>query len=114
MVDRALRAGAELLLRDEVECQIVVPSQLYPFDAKPLLDVAARARVVCVAEDGPAGAGWGAAVAHELHTVLWGQLAGPVRTVAAHPEIIPTAPHLENATGLSAERIVATVRGALR
>ncbi|MEU8819327.1 transketolase C-terminal domain-containing protein [Actinoplanes sp. NPDC048796] len=111
---RAMRAGAELLLRHELETQIIVPSRLWPFDTKAVLDAAGRAAVVCVVEDGPAGGGWGTAVAHELHTALWGQLSRPVVTVAAEPEVIPTAPHLEETVRVGPEKIVAAVREAVR
>jgi pyruvate/2-oxoglutarate/acetoin dehydrogenase E1 component len=114
LADRAMRAGTELLLRDELETQVVVPSRLWPFDVKPLLDAAGRAAVVCVVEDGPAGGGWGALVAQDLHTALWGQLSRPVLTVAAEPEIIPTAPHLEEIVRVGPDRIVAAVREAVR
>jgi pyruvate/2-oxoglutarate/acetoin dehydrogenase E1 component len=95
LVDRALAAARSLLVENEVVCQVLVPSRLYPLDAEPLLRALAHTRQVCVVEDSSAGGTWGAEVAHTVHTGLWDRLRGPVRLVHAQDSVIPTAAHLE-------------------
>ncbi|GII89890.1 alpha-ketoacid dehydrogenase subunit beta [Sinosporangium siamense] len=95
MAHRAMAAMRGLLLEHEVNCLLLVPSRIHPFDLDPVIPHVARAGAAVVCEDGPGGAGWGAEVAHRLHTALWGRLARPVGTVHARDCIIPAAPHLE-------------------
>ncbi|GIH93325.1 alpha-ketoacid dehydrogenase subunit beta [Planobispora siamensis] len=92
MVHRALAAVRDLLLEEDVVCELLVPSQLYPLPDLPGLE---RAGHVCVVEDGSEGGGWGAEVARVLHPRLWSTLRRPITLVASAPSVIPAAPHLE-------------------
>jgi pyruvate dehydrogenase E1 component beta subunit len=114
MADRAIEAMTDLLLRYEVGCALVVPSRLYPVDIEPLLDLAAHAGLVCVAEESTAGGTWGAEVAHLLHERLWGRLRRPVRLVHSADSVIPTAAHLEHQVLVQAETITEAVLAELR
>ena len=114
MVGRAIAAMRELLLVDEVSCQLLVPSRLYPLDLAPMLAALAGTRRVCVVEDSTAGGTWGAEVATAVHGALWGQLAAPVRLVHAADSVIPTAAHLERRVLVGATTIRDAVRELLR
>lgn len=92
---RALAAARSLLLEEEITCQVVVPSCLYPLDLDPLLGTLRRARQICVAEDSTAGGTWGSEIAQMIHTQLWGVLRQPVRLVHSRDSIVPAAAHLE-------------------
>jgi pyruvate/2-oxoglutarate/acetoin dehydrogenase E1 component len=52
---RAVAAARELLLERELNCQIVVPAQLFHLDLAPLLPLVAGADLVCVVEESTAG-----------------------------------------------------------
>jgi len=113
LVHQALAAARSLLLEQEVTCLILVPTRLHPFDPAPLLPSIARARAVCVAEEGTAGGTWGAGVAHQVHTALGGARR-PITLVSAADAIIPTARHLEDRVLVQSRTIHDAVLGALR
>jgi pyruvate/2-oxoglutarate/acetoin dehydrogenase E1 component len=112
---RVLEAARELLLHDELICQILVPSRLWPLAGSSLLDaaVAAGPAAVCVIEEGPPGGSWGEAVAAELYRLMWDRLRGPIRLVGSAPTVIPTASHLERAALVQASSIASAVRETL-
>jgi pyruvate dehydrogenase E1 component beta subunit len=113
MVGRALAAARDLLVEDELSCQVIVPSKLYPFDLDPLLPTLARAELVCVVEEGVAGGSWGTEVAAAVDTVMWGRLKRPVAVVSSRSSVIPTAAHLERAVLVQDSTIRRAIRGAL-
>jgi pyruvate dehydrogenase E1 component beta subunit len=112
MVGRARAAARRLLLEDEVSCQIVVPSRLYPFAIEPLLDLLARAGRVSIAEESTPGGTWGAQVAAQLYDALWGRLRRPITLLSSADSIIPAARHLEDQVIISDLDIYETM-GAL-
>lgn len=95
LAERAVEAMRSLLLEEELSCELLVPSRLYPFDLSALLPVLSRTRGICVVEDGTADGTWGELLAQQAHTRLWGRLRQPVLLLSAEPSIIPTAAHLE-------------------
>jgi pyruvate/2-oxoglutarate/acetoin dehydrogenase E1 component len=110
VADRALQAARNLLLENEINCLVLVPSKLYPIDLGPLLPTLRRTRLVCVAEESTAGGTWGAELALRLHTELWGRLDRPVRVVCSRDAIVPTAAHLEQDMLVGAAGIATAVR----
>ncbi len=111
---RCLGAMRELLMEDEISCQLLVPSQLYPFEAGPVVEeFAAGARIVVV-EEGVAGGTWGTEVAAHLHDRLWSQLREPVRLVCSRDSVIPAAPHLEREVLVQQDTIRDAVRRTVR
>lgn len=113
MLDRCGQAARDLFLDHEVLCQVVVPSQIYPFDPEPLVALLRQAGIVCVAEEGTAGGTWGSEVAHCLYERMWGDLARRVVLISSQDSVIPTAVHLEREVVVGADDIYQTVRKAL-
>ncbi|GIH28016.1 pyruvate dehydrogenase [Acrocarpospora phusangensis] len=105
LTDRCLEAMRDLLMEDEITCELLVPERLYPLDPAPVMPILRGVRTVCVAEDGSAGGTWGAEVARLLHPELWASLSGPIRLVSAADSIIPTAAHLEREVLVQADTI---------
>jgi pyruvate/2-oxoglutarate/acetoin dehydrogenase E1 component len=95
VADHALTAAHGLFLDHEIACQVVVPAQLYPFDAAPLEPLVLGADVVCVLEEGAAGGTWGREVAGLIHDRWWDKLRRPVLGISSAPAVIPAATHLE-------------------
>ena len=106
---RALAAARDLLLESEVDCQVVVPSRLYPFDLGPLLPVLEQAERICVVEEGTAGGTWGSDLAGQIHARLWGKLRHRVVEVCSRASVIPAAAHLEREVLIQSD----TIRDAL-
>lgn len=110
---RAIDAARVLLLEHEVLCQVLVPAWLHPFDSRPIAEVAARAELVCVADDGAAGGSWAETVALALTRAAWGRLRHPVVLTQPEPTVIPAAAHLERAVTVSASTVVDHVLAGL-
>lgn len=113
LTERALAAARALVVEEEIVCQILVPSRLYPFDIEPILPILRDTTLVCVAEDSSAGGTWGAELAQTVHTRLWGQLRLPVQLVHAGDSVVPTATHLERAVLVQSTTIHRAVREVL-
>jgi pyruvate/2-oxoglutarate/acetoin dehydrogenase E1 component len=95
VAERAVAAARWLLLEREINCQVVVPAQLFPLELAPLLPLVARARLVCVAEEGTTGGSWGEFLAQRLYDSMWESMRGPVRLMSSAASVIPSAVHLE-------------------
>jgi pyruvate/2-oxoglutarate/acetoin dehydrogenase E1 component len=112
LAERAWQAAARLLVEEEITCQVIVPSRLYPFDLESLLATLRKARLICVAEEGVAGGTWGREVAGHIYERLWGELKRPVLLVSSAAAIIPAAPHLERGVLVQSETIYRAICGA--
>jgi pyruvate/2-oxoglutarate/acetoin dehydrogenase E1 component len=107
---RAIDAARSLLLDEEINAAVVVPSQLYPFDCGAVPEVG----FVFVAEESTAGGTWGAQVAAQLHAERWPRLKRPVGLISSADSVIPAAAHLERDVLISASTIHRAVAEAMR
>jgi pyruvate dehydrogenase E1 component beta subunit len=113
MVHRAL-AAAEALAGEGIAAEVLDLRSLVPLDfAAIAASVRKTGRVVIVEED-HLTAGWGAEVAALLAEHALGDLAAPVRRVAAPDVPLPCAAALENAFVPSESRIRAAARQIVR
>ncbi|GGK63060.1 pyruvate dehydrogenase [Planomonospora parontospora subsp. parontospora] len=110
LAHRALAAARELLLEEDLLCELLVPARLYPVPELPGLE---RARHVCVAEDGSEGGTWGTEVARVLYPRLWPALRRPITLLSAAASVIPAAPHLEREVLLQPDHIKRAITEAL-
>lgn len=60
MAELAEAAAEQLLMREEILCEVVVPSNLSPIDLDPVLESLRRTGKLVVCEEGTQTAGWGA------------------------------------------------------
>jgi pyruvate/2-oxoglutarate/acetoin dehydrogenase E1 component len=90
LAHRVMAAMRSLLLEEEINCLLLIPSRLYPFEVPPL-----DAGTVFVAEESTAGGTWGSEVAHRIHQTHWRRLTRPVTLIHSADSVIPTAAHLE-------------------
>jgi pyruvate/2-oxoglutarate/acetoin dehydrogenase E1 component len=111
-VERVMAAACDLLVREELTCELLVPAQLYPADVATLAGLAARARRVFVIDEGTAGGTWGGDLAFELSRALWHRLSGPVELICSRPLVIPAATHLESQMIVQAADVIARVTEA--
>ena len=66
MAEIALQAAKEILIENEVMCEVVVFSHVKPFDTIPVLDSLQRTRNLLVLEEGTENFGWGREVIYQI------------------------------------------------
>jgi pyruvate dehydrogenase E1 component beta subunit len=108
MAYRTLAAMRRLLIEDEITCELLVPSRLYPFE----VDVP-EIGAVFVVEESTGGGTWGAEVAHRIHSRQWATLRRPVTLLHSADSVIPAAVHLEQRVLLGADAIYDAIRRTL-
>jgi 2-oxoisovalerate dehydrogenase E1 component len=104
---------AAKLAEEGVECEVIDPVWLFPFDWDGTLASVARTRRLVIAHEAPLTGGWGAEVAARVSEQLHGDLLAPVRRVASRDVPMPFAPALEAAVLPSREDLRAAVRSTL-
>jgi len=92
----ALQAIQTLAFEHEVFCELVVPSQLAPFDGTPLVESVSRTGRLLVVEEGARTLGWGAEVLASCAEAL-GPGLRKARRLGALDLPIPAAISLEEA-----------------
>jgi pyruvate/2-oxoglutarate/acetoin dehydrogenase E1 component len=101
----ARAAALELLMEHEIFAEIVLFSQLSPFDLDPLFDSLERTRKLLTVEEGTLALGWGAELAARAGETMNGL---KIRRVAALDFPVANARVLEDAILPSQESIVQT------
>lgn len=97
MLPAALEAATELILEEELFCEVVALSSLLPLDLDPVLESVARTGALVTVEEGTLTGGIGAELAARVQEAAFGELRAPVRRVAARDGVIPSAHGLERA-----------------
>ena len=113
MLPIALDAATRLILEEEVFTEVVVLGRLLPLDLEPVLESVGRTGALVTVEEGTLTAGVGAEIAARVQEAAWDELRGPVRRVAAHDGIVPSAPTLEEEALPGVDDVMAAVSGAL-
>jgi acetoin:2,6-dichlorophenolindophenol oxidoreductase subunit beta len=113
MLPIVLEAVTDLIVEEEVFCEVVALSGLLPLDLDPVLESVARTGALVTAEEGTLTLGIGAEIAAQVQERAFGDLRAPVRRVAAGDGIIPSAPGLEDRHLPSAADVAAAVRSTI-
>ncbi len=103
-------AALELMMEHEIFCDLLVFSQLSPFDLTPLFASLTRTRRLLTVEEGTLTLGWGAEVAARAVETLGGL---QVRRVAARDLPIANARPLEDAILPQVQDVIATALSVL-
>ncbi|MCS7246657.1 MAG: thiamine pyrophosphate-dependent enzyme [Anaerolineales bacterium] len=101
----ARKAMLQLAYREEIFCELVVPTQLNPCESKKLLESVRRTGRAIVIEEGTLTLGWGAEVLARLAEQALPSLLRVARIATADCPI-PASPPLEKAVLPSVEAIV--------
>lgn len=112
MAELAAQAIVQLAYDHEVFAELVVPTQLWPFDVAPIAESVRRTGTLVTGEEGTVGAGWGSEVVATVAEVL-GPSLRCARRVASREMPVPAAPALESAALPSVEDLVATSLAAI-
>lgn len=106
------QAARQLFLEFEIEVEIVVPFQLYPFAAGVLAPILKHKVPVFVVEEGTAGGTWGSEVAATIRRDC-ADYTGAVDLIHSRDSIIPSARHLEREVLVQPEWIVRRIAEAV-
>jgi 2-oxoisovalerate dehydrogenase E1 component len=96
----------------EIVCEVVCPTQLYPFNPWPIVESVQRSGRLLVVEEGLSFAALGAEVIAQVLERAPGSL-GQVRRLASPPHPIPSCGPLEKQLLPGTEHVVAAVREML-
>jgi len=103
------RALAPLFDEDEIACEVICPTQLYPLDPRPILESVRRTGRLLVAEEGLGVAAFGAEVIAQVMERAPGTLKA-VRRLASPEHPIPSCGPLEKLVLPGTGHVVAAVR----
>ncbi len=106
-------AAAEQLASDGIDVEVIDLRSLVPLDFDTVLESVARTRRAVVAHEAWRFGGFGAELAAQLHSELFGELEAPVARVGAASAPIPFSPPLEAAVVPGADAVEAAVRTVL-
>jgi pyruvate dehydrogenase E1 component beta subunit len=109
MVTVALKA-AETLAADGIQCEVVDPRSLRPFDAAPIMESVRKTNRCVILEEGWPFAGIGAQIAYQIQEEAFGDLDAPVTRVTGADVPMPYAKNLEHQAMPTAQRLIAAVR----
>lgn len=109
MADIARLALLRLAYEDEIFAELIVPTQLAPFDLEPLLDSVQKTSRLLAFEEGTQTLGWGAEVLAQAAEYLGPGLTSAKR-VAAKDLPIPASGPLETAVLPSIEELLQMAR----
>ena len=95
MAELARQAAEELLMEEEIYCEVVIPSSLQPLHIDPIVESLARSGRLVVCEEGTGTAGWGAEVIARISREAFELLDAAPGHVAAREFPIANATTLE-------------------
>ena len=105
--------AAEQLAADGIDVEVIDLRSLVPLDFDTVAESVARTRRAVVAHEAWRFGGFGAELAAQLHSELFGQLEAPVARVGAASAPIPFSPPLEAAVVPGPDAVVSAVRSVL-
>ncbi len=106
-------AAAEQLASDGIDVEVIDLRSLVPLDFDTVVESVARTRRAVVAHEAWRFGGFGAELAAQLHSELFGELEAPVARVGAASAPIPFSPPLEAAVVPGADAVEAAVRAVM-
>ncbi|MGE5221247.1 MAG: alpha-ketoacid dehydrogenase subunit beta [Omnitrophica WOR_2 bacterium] len=109
MADLARQAALKLAYQDEIFVDLVIPSQLVPFEMVPVLDSAYSTRCLLTIEEGSLTLGWGAEIVARAAEALGSRLERAYR-LGAQDLPIPSSGPLEIAILPGVDDIITTAR----
>ena len=112
MALNALAAAAQLA-EEGIEAEVIDLRSLVPLDFETVLESVSRTRRAVVAHESWRFGGFGAELAAQLHSELFGELEAPVARVGAASAPIPFSPPLEAAVVPGTDAVAAAVRAVL-
>lgn len=113
MVPVAVEA-AELLAADGIDVSVIDLRTLVPLDMTTVLESVRSTGWLFTVEENPRLCGWGAELASIVAEEAIDDLSGPIVRITTPHQPLPAAENLERLAIPTADRVVATIRKALR
>jgi pyruvate dehydrogenase E1 component beta subunit len=113
MVPKALEA-ARLLEGLGIDASVIDVRSLVPLDTRTILEDVRRTGRLFTVEENPRLCGWGAEIASIVADEGFDDLDGPIVRITTPHVPLPAADVLEDAAMPSVDRIVETIKGAMR
>lgn len=106
-------AAAEILAQEGIECEVIDPVSLLPFDVETVYSsLDGTGRLVIAHEDTFTG-GWGAELAARVAGERFASLRAPIRRIAGHDVPLPVSPVLEDTIVPDVARITDQIRSVV-
>jgi pyruvate/2-oxoglutarate/acetoin dehydrogenase E1 component len=105
MAELARQAALRLAFEHEIFAELVIPTQLAPFDVRAIQDSASHTGALLVAEEGNLSLGWGAEIVARVAEALGAQPAR-YRRIAAMDVPVPASGPLESQVLPGVDQIV--------
>ena len=103
-------AAAEELAEEGIDCEVIDPVTLQPFDTETVFASVEKTGRLLIAHEDTLTGGWGAELAARVAEERLFSLAAPIRRVASHDVPLPVAPILEQTVVPSQARITDELR----
>ena len=103
-------AAAEELAKEGIDCEVIDPVTLQPFDTETVFASVEKTGRLLIAHEDTLTGGWGAELAARVAEERLFSLAAPIRRVASHDVPLPVAPILEQTVVPSQARITDELR----
>ncbi|NIA24086.1 MAG: alpha-ketoacid dehydrogenase subunit beta [Gammaproteobacteria bacterium] len=113
MVPKALTA-ADLLAEEQISAEVIDLRSLVPLDTTTVLGSVTKTSRLVTVEENPRLVGWGAEVASIVAEEIFWDLDGPIIRITTPHIPLPATDCLEDLAIPSVDRIVNTVRAAIR
>lgn len=106
-------AAAEILAEEGIECEVIDPLSLLPFDVDTVYTSLDRTGRLVIAHEDTFTGGWGAELAARVAGERFESLRAPIRRIAGHDVPLPVSPVLEDAVVPDIARITDQIRSTV-
>lgn len=103
-------AAAEILAEEGIECEVIDPLSLLPFDVETVYTSLDKTGRLVIAHEDTFTGGWGAELAARVAGERFESLRAPIRRIAGHDVPLPVSPVLEDAIVPDVQRITNQIR----
>jgi len=107
-------AAAEILAGEEIECEVIDPLSLLPFDVETVYTSLDKTGRLVIAHEDTFTGGWGAELAARVAGERFGSLRAPIRRIAGHDVPLPVSPVLEDVVVPDVARITDQIRSVVK
>ena len=97
------------MIEEEIRLTALFPAVLSPCPIETIVEGIGDTDRILIVEEGTAGFDWSSEVSAAVYDRLFRRLAAPIARLAAAPQIIPTARHLEDEVIVTSAKIEAAI-----